>query len=81
MSQFQGKINILSSCTAHSVGWASAAPIVNSGIKYNPGFQYGGFVRCYRFRVPVVYAGSLGAISGLSKLNRRVALVRSMAVC
>jgi len=81
MSQFSWKINILLSCTAHSVGWAPAAPIVNSRIRYNPGFQYGGFVSCYRVRVPVVYAGSLGAISGLSKLNRRVALVRSMAVC
>lgn len=81
MSQFSWRINILLSCTAHSVGCAPAAPIVNSRIKYNPAFQCGGFVSCYRVRVPVVHAGSLGAISGLSKLNRRVALVRSMAVC
>jgi hypothetical protein len=81
MSQFHKKINIILSSTAHWVGWGPTAPIVNFRTKCNPGFQDGGFVRCDRVRVPVVYAGSLGAISGLSKLNRRVALVRSMAVC
>jgi hypothetical protein len=38
-------------------------------------------VWCDRVRVPIVGAGSLGAISGRAKSNRRVALIRSMAAC